>query len=209
MITKPLAFFQMLVFFYLNLKRWAWPVNINACDAYLLSGFILIKILIAGLHFLTQIEALLSLSHFFWKTLYAFVLSRIAICPCYQTFCFKNFQSHQFCTLKPANFPKCATFLIRNHQFGDAKNHLVFFEIWQGQIFWGPWRQKGERNKLKILLLPKIIKIFHIDANIICRQLKNVFFQVGPNEIFGWCQKFFFQLKNSHRISKKLQSVSK
>ena len=68
---------------------------------------------------------------------------------------------------------------------------------------------KGSRNKFEILIVFDIIQIFHLRINIICRQLKNEFFQVGPYEIFGRCQKFFFQLKNSHRISKKLQSVSK
>ena len=77
------------------------------------------------------------------------------------------------------------------------------------QIFWGPWRYKGARNKLKLLTVSDIIQTFHVHINKICCQFKTLYFQVCPNEMFGWCQKFFFQLKNSHRISKQLQSVSK
>ena len=68
---------------------------------------------------------------------------------------------------------------------------------------------KGPRNKLKKLILSDMVHRFQHDANIISRQSKSLFSKVGPGEIPGPCQKFFFQLKNSHRISKQLQSVSK
>ena len=44
-----------------------------------------------------------------------------------------------------------------------------------------------------------MVQGFHLDANSFSSQLKNVFFQVAPDEIPGPCQKFFFQSKNSNR----------
>ena len=67
------------------------------------------------------------------------------------------------------------------------------------KYFEGPWRHKGARNKLKILIESDMVKIFRHDTNIIYSKLKNVSFQVGLVEIFWPCQKFFFQRKNSNR----------
>ena len=50
---------------------------------------------------------------------------------------------------------------------------------------------------------------FRYDARTNERQFQTEFFHDSLIEIHGPCQKIFFQLKNSHRISKKLQSVSK
>ena len=50
---------------------------------------------------------------------------------------------------------------------------------------------------------------FRYDARMNERQFQTAFFHDSQNEIHGPCQKTFFQLQNSHRISKKLQSVSK
>ena len=71
--------------------------------------------------------------------------------------------------------------------------------LFEDQIFWGPWFYKGARNKLKLLIVSDIIQTFHIHTNNICRQLKKGFFQVGPGEMFGWCQKSFFSTQNSNR----------
>ena len=62
---------------------------------------------------------------------------------------------------------------------------------------------------MKILIVSDMVQEFHLDANSFCSQSKNVFFKVGPDEIPGPCQKFFFQSENSNGINKVLQKVSK
>ena len=50
---------------------------------------------------------------------------------------------------------------------------------------------------------------FQHDANSFYIQSKNASFQDSFGEIDGPCQKFFFQSKNSHEVSKQLQNVTK
>ena len=75
--------------------------------------------------------------------------------------------------------------------------------------FGGHDAMKGSRNKLKILIVSDMVHGFRYDAKTNELQFQTAFFHDSLNEIHGPCQKIFFQLKNSHRISKKLQSVSK
>ena len=86
---------------------------------------------------------------------------------------------------------------------------FLVFSFWAKYFFGGHEAMKGSRNKLKILIVSDMVHGFRYDARMNERQFQTAFFHDSPNEIHGPCQKFFFQLKNSHRISKKLQSVSK
>ena len=63
------------------------------------------------------------------------------------------------------------------------------------QIFWGPWRYKGARNKLKILIVFEMVHQFQIDANRIDRQLKNVFLKLVSMKLMDHVRKIFFNTK--------------
>ena len=52
-----------------------------------------------------------------------------------------------------------------------------------------------------------MVQGFHLDANSFCSQLKNVFFQVAPDEIPGPGQKFFFQSENSNGSKQKAAKI--
>ena len=77
------------------------------------------------------------------------------------------------------------------------------------QIFWGSWRHKGARKKLKILIVSKMVNLLQHDANKNWKQFQTAFFKFDPVGEFSPSQNFFFQRQNSNGISKQLQKVSK
>ena len=68
---------------------------------------------------------------------------------------------------------------------------------------------KGPRNRLKILIVSDMVQGFQCDAKISWRQFQIAFFKVGPDEIPGPCQKFFFKCKILIEVSKQLQKLNK
>ena len=57
--------------------------------------------------------------------------------------------------------------------------------------------------------MSEMVHRFQHDANIICIQSKSVFFKLGPDEIPGPCQNFFFNCKILIEVSKQLQKLNK
>ena len=66
---------------------------------------------------------------------------------------------------------------------------------------------KGSWNELKIFIVSDMVPTFRYDANIYQRQCQITFFQHGPVEMLGPCQKLIFQSKNSRRSKQTAAKV--
>ena len=92
---------------------------------------------------------------------------------------------------------KCHKYSYRNHQFGDVSTIKInwYLNLIVRRNILGPWRQKGARNKLKILIMSEMVNLLQHDANKNWGQFQTAFFKFDPVGEFSPCQKFFFKAK--------------
>ena len=100
--------------------------------------------------------------------------------------------------------------LVRNifrFRFFFFKKEFLVSPFWMRIYFGGHDAMKGPRNKFEIFIVSDMVPTFRYDANIYQRQCQITFFQHGPVEMLGPCQKVIFQSKNLIRSNQTAAKV--